>query len=229
MISASPARARMHGGPPHQGSSSVDAARPHPTNNGSVLLIQNSVLPPISATLKERTTEAHRRLEARAAMGDEFVPDTVFSMFLLAMYLFLDRVEPALERFDHAWRTFKPTLRDRAASDLVVLGPRLDRPHPTGVQVAAPSTLDEAWGYAYVLEGARLGGRMLVDRFRATHPQRPTSYLWSEADRGRWTDFRTRLDAATLRETIVVRAARTAFRDLEHCIEFVRSRQDAAR
>lgn len=94
-------------------------------------------------------------------------------------------------------------------------------PLAPGEKLEAPTAVDEAWGYAYVLEGARLGGLSLAEGFRRTFPDRPTSYLWSPADRGRWNDFRKRLDAATLSEMVVVDAARAAFQQLENCVDHV--------
>lgn len=167
---------------------------------------------PLIQQLRQQTADAHRRLEKRTRLDTPRVSNTDYELFMRVIHAFVLRVEPALESFPAAWRRFSPSLCDRAARDLDHLALT---PAPITESIRIPNDLDEAWGYAYVLEGARLGGRMLTRGFRSSDPDRPTRYLWSTEDEGRWADFRARLAEADAHEERVVNAACAAFADLE--------------
>ncbi len=68
------------------------------------------------------------------------------------------------------------------------------------VRVPAPATgaTSQAWGLAYVVEGSRLGGRVLLVRLRQAGVDHPMDFLQGEgADTGaRWTRFLAALRAA---------------------------------
>ena len=125
---------------------------------------------------------------------------------------------------DWALRRKTPWLDD----DLLALGapPAPDRPVPALVGG------EDVAGACYVMEGATLGGalvvRALVGRGGAPPPHRFfTSY---GADRGAmWAAFRRHLGAAALDEQRTVAAARRTFRCFEHaCLEPARTASTAA-
>jgi heme oxygenase len=51
------------------------------------------------------------------------------------------------------------------------------------------------WGALYVLEGSRLGGKLLARRLQAAQPGAPMHYLDHAADQGLWPGFLQRLES----------------------------------
>lgn len=84
--------------------------------------------------------------------------------------------------------------RDALRADLLALG----CPVPTSLPVAAPTTAGWCWGAAYVLEGSRLGGQVLLRRLRAAQPEAPANYLGHAAEPGLWPGFLQQLEAGAM-------------------------------
>ncbi len=102
-----------------------------------------------------------------------------------------------------------PALR----ADLADLGEALPlpRPLPGGVDGQLPSA-PWCWGALYVIEGSRLGGRILARRVASGQPDAPLRYLDAEAAPS-WPVFLARLDqqAATLAWAPMLAGAQAAF------------------
>ncbi|MEM7488374.1 MAG: biliverdin-producing heme oxygenase, partial [Pseudomonadota bacterium] len=110
------------------------------------------------AILRAATDGAHRRVDALAA-GLDLSRTADYRAFLLAQATALLPLEDALRDGGFAtvcpgWRPRTPALR--AAID--ALGGRT-APGPAVPHGASPAAL---WGIAYVVEGSRLGGRLLA-------------------------------------------------------------------
>ncbi len=137
--------------------------------------------------------------------------------------------------FDQVWRVTEPdawavltkkipeisTLRDERCllldDDLAALGGR--GPKPKLADAVAIVTASQAAGALYVLEGARLGGRLIADRLRkAGHPLGSPGYRFFGDLRDdvaiRWRQFRSLVDAVpwtTTECTSACDAARATF------------------
>ncbi|NIJ09099.1 heme oxygenase [Sphingomonas vulcanisoli] len=140
---------------------------------------------------------AHSALRAATAGRHENV-DAHFGRFDLADrdgYIgFLEahaRALPAVEAV-LAGLAEVPPLRPRAAllaDDLAALG----RPMPAALDLPPPADAAEAFGYAYVIEGSRLGGSMLA---RGVPESLPKAYLNAGHLPGEWRAFGAALDDA---------------------------------
>jgi len=99
--------------------------------------------------------------------------------------------------------------RHALGKDLAQLGCALPSPAP----LAKPSDNAACWGIAYVLEGSRLGGRVLARRLREANPQAPTRYLEHGNVAVLWPGFLARLerDAARCAWESMLAAAETTF------------------
>lgn len=86
-----------------------------------------------------------------------------------------------------------PARRRREAlhADLTALGCSVPMPLP----VTASASAGWCWGAAYVLEGSRLGGQVLLRHLRAAQPEAPAHYLGHAAAPGLWTAFLQQLEA----------------------------------
>ena len=159
--------AMIDAGAKERGTVDATALRPtHPTS--SSLRFGTSA----RAHLKAATDPVHERLDADLSAFDlaDFVQ---YGRFLVIHAMALPPLEEALAAGDRiGFRTRCPDwaggARTRALrDDLMGLG--LSPPRPLAV---ADADDVEAWGVAYVLEGSRLGGRVLARRAAAgSHPQ----------------------------------------------------------
>ena len=99
------------------------------------------------------------------------------------------------------------------AQDLTSLGlPPPERSHP-----ALPLSEPEIWGALYVLEGSRLGARVLVERARSSPDDRiraATRYLAHGEGQRLWQSFLVQLEGSiSVRESpdIIIMGAKAAF------------------
>ncbi len=103
--------------------------------------------------------------------------------------------------------------RRRSAAILADLEALGDVPPPAVASVPLHSRA-QAWGVLYVLEGARLGGQILLRRVRASRDpavRRATAYLSHGADQRFWPQFLVALDAASAPEAAMAEGANAAF------------------
>lgn len=134
--------------------------------------------------LRDRTREEHEATEAAFAPFDLENIDH-YRAFLTAHAMALPRLE--LRVTGLGWQGWHPRY-PRLADDLAALGIPLPAP-----MIAFSVTPVTAWGVQYVLEGSRLGGRLLAQ----TVPHGlPTRYLAPDPDMSaRWQAFCVALDA----------------------------------
>ncbi|CCE22587.1 biliverdin-producing heme oxygenase [Methylotuvimicrobium alcaliphilum] len=145
--------------------------------------------------LKERTRDSHRRLDRNSMLRsllDNGLTESVYGDVLQAMYAFYAAVEPQilayLERsalpFDYRERVKLPLL----ANDLS----RLDR-KPVPPVETMPDLIQDAELIAalYVLEGATLGGQMIVKSLTSKHAGLPVEFYtgYGTFTQQRWREF----------------------------------------
>lgn len=117
-----------------------------------------------------------------------------YRQFLQAHAAALFSLESALERagIDPLLSDWPARRRgDALRADLLALGAELPMPLP----VSAPASAGWCWGAAYVLEGSRLGGQVLLRRLRAVQPEAPANYLGHATEPGLWPGFLQQLEA----------------------------------
>ena len=144
--------------------------------------------------LRTATAPLHEQVDAAYA-GFGFDQPGGYRRFLRAHSRVLGSLEVALEQAGITallddWPS--RVRRQALAADLQTLGDPLPVPLPA-LQLPDPAS---CWGAAYVLEGSRLGGRVLARRLHLIDPRAPTRYL-EHGDVGRlWPGFLERLEAA---------------------------------
>ena len=85
----------------------------------------------------------------------------------------------------------------------------LGLPMPPPIDFPALSSEDELWGAAYVIEGSKLGGAMLLKRVPTDFP---STYLAFQGPKGAIKAFMDRLDSANdVNRERAVDAARSMF------------------
>lgn len=138
--------------------------------------------------LREATSPDHLATEAAFAPFDIPLRDD-YRRFLIAHAMVLPRFELGVT--GQGWRDWQPRL-PYLADDLAALGEDLP------VAMLAPKMSPvAAWGVQYVLEGSRLGGRLLAARLPADAPSR---YLAPATDMSaRWQAFCAALDEEAAR------------------------------
>ncbi len=139
-----------------------------------------------------------------------------YERFLKAQAGGVFHIELALEPFAQAFADLDIRWTSRAAA----FGDDLYRLRALAEGIPGPLPvhgIEQALGMAYVLEGSRLGGRMLARQIRATPGMQdaPLAFLDHPSDAGFWQSFVDKLDAVPLDEThwpLVLEGAETAFR-----------------
>lgn len=135
--------------------------------------------------LRDRTREEHDATEEAFAPFD-LADISHYRAFLTAHAMALPRLE--LHVTGLGWQGWLPRY-PRLADDLAALA--IPLPAPMITFSVSPVA---AWGVQYVLEGSRLGGRVLSDRVPDGLPR---SYLSPDADMGRkWQAFCAAFDDA---------------------------------
>jgi heme oxygenase len=137
------------------------------------------------AILRARTARSHDQVDA-AFSEYSFGDEGSYRQFLLAHAHALAPAEVLLSR-----KGGLPVWRPRTAllaEDLADLGARLPLPLSFEVHPHPAS----AWGVHYVLEGSRLGGKLLADRVPASLPAR---YLRAIHEPGEWRATRGAIEA----------------------------------
>ncbi len=162
--------------------------------------------------LRQATAAAHRSLDARLAGFDL---ETVYGYrrFLEASAAALLPLEEALE--DSGVERIFPDWRERSRSSAIKAD--LDRLHGVASPLGriGPLNRNAVLGVMYVLEGSRLGAKLLL-RSIAGHPliEDATDYLSHGAGKALWRSFLLRLEGESVTsddETEIVTGARGAF------------------
>ena len=155
----------------------------------------------LRAHLKAETSQTHQALDERLG-GLPLETRCGYVDFLTVIALATLPLEGHLEAYGMArllpdW----PARRRTAAiiADLTRLA--IVTPAPIGTQALEPLSRDaHLWGMAYVLEGSRLGGRVLLNRLAKGAPTEcldATAYLTHGQSAGHWPTFLQALAAAT--------------------------------
>ena len=143
------------------------------------------------AALRAGTAPDHERLDGLFAGFDLSAP-AGYRDFLTAHARALPAVESALDAAGFAALLPDWPERRRAAAlaaDLADIGGIPPAPLP----FATPADPAAAWGVAYVVEGSRLGGKLLSRRVGTGLPK---SYLATAQAPGAWRNFLQSLDKA---------------------------------
>lgn len=157
--------------------------------------------------LRAATADLHAEVDARFS-GPFDADENAYSAFLTALARVVGPLERALEQGGVARLVSDWPLRRRADAldrDLALLG--ISMPTASTIDV----TRDEArlFGRLYVLEGSRLGGRLLVKRARENADPRvraATNYLGHGEAADLWRGFLQRLEGS---EAVAASPART--------------------
>ena len=148
----------------------------------------------LRARLRQATAPLHEQADT-AFSGFAFEHPGDYRQFLRAHCRVLSAAEIALENAGIAellddWP--RRVRRHVLLADLAELGSN----PPVALEVPELSDIACCWGVAYVLEGSRLGGRVLARRIRETNPTAPVRYL-EHGDVARlWPTFLARLEHA---------------------------------
>lgn len=145
--------------------------------------------------LKTRSAELHHQVDAAFSAFSLATPEG-YRRFLLAHALALWPLEQQLEASgveqlldDWPQRRRSTALR----TDLHLLGVEPSPPPATSPTRSA----GWCWGALYVLEGSRLGARLLSQRLQAAQPGAPMHYLSHAQGEGFWQTFLQRLHNQT--------------------------------
>ncbi len=146
------------------------------------------------ADLRAATAAHHDRLDM-AFSGGAFRDRDGYARFLIMQALVLPSAE-ALLAGSREYRTlpdWDSRFRSAAlAGDLARLGLPMPAPHALDVNAALPGS---AAGVAYVLEGSRLGGRLIAQKLtQAGMGDMPTAFIAHGAEARHWQSFRAWLD-----------------------------------
>ncbi|WP_288938238.1 biliverdin-producing heme oxygenase [uncultured Sphingomonas sp.] len=140
------------------------------------------------ATLRKATAADHDAVDA--GFGVFRLDDaTDYGLFLVAHAQALHVVETAL-----AGDSTLPAWRPRAAllaADLAALGLAMPASAPAPA-IARLDDPDGRWGALYVIEGSRLGGRVLA---KTVPSALPTAYLAAVHEQGEWRTLLAAIDA----------------------------------
>lgn len=148
----------------------------------------------LRARLRAATAPFHERVDAAFA-NFSFAQPGGYARFLRAHGRVLGSMEVALEQAGITGLLDDWPARVRRHAllvDLATLGssPPISLPPPELPDIAS------CWGAAYVLEGSRLGGRVLARQLHQLDPTAPTRYLAHGDVAKLWPSFLTRLEAA---------------------------------
>ena len=163
--------------------------------------------------LKAGTADLHARTDDLfGRIG--FDTPAQYALFLIVQYEAFDEVEKLVAPYSARLQALdlQGAARGEALlADLRNLGVTVAVPAP---EPDAFASLDEAAGAAYVLEGSRLGGRMLARMIRARLPEAPLSFLDYPSPPGFWQAYIRKLDEFTVeknRWAVILSGAIRAF------------------
>ncbi|MBA1275196.1 biliverdin-producing heme oxygenase [Stutzerimonas azotifigens] len=166
---------------------------------------------PLRSRLKAATSGLHERVDR--GYGDfRLETPTGYRDFLLAHARAVIPAEEALEQAGIVslvpdW--LQRRRRDALRLDLLQLGEAI----PTPLHVPRSTSAAWCWGFAYVLEGSRLGARVLSRIVESQQAGLPLRYLGQGSDQPLWPRFVDMLETAAQEQPFdeVAEGARAAF------------------
>lgn len=183
------------------------------------------------AELRRETRDAHDRLERELDVPARCRTADGYAALLLTFRSVHAPLEAAIAACPAADRVL-PDWRSRVKTgwldeDLAALG--VDRPGPS-VDVAPLPSAEDVLGTAYVVEGATLGGALIVRQLQEAFPEPPPHRFFSSYGPRRgaqWRAFRVQAEAAHaggLDTGRIVDAARRTFALFERCTDLAVAR-----
>lgn len=157
--------------------------------------------------LRHRTTEAHARIERALPSFEASLTPVLYMRVLVAFYGFYAPLEPLCQRavgqatagLDLAGRAKTPSL----AADLVALGhtPSSVLALPRCTALPSVTSMSEALGALYVMEGATLGGQIIsrhLDRSLQLHGHDGAAFFsgYGNQTREMWRRFNLHVESA---------------------------------
>ncbi len=182
--------------------------------------------------LRSQTHDLHDRMEAydlsKLMLSPEVTP-AGYAAFLASHYRLLAALEPRLDAF-FAAQGGEPPYRSAGkhqhiAADLAALGAPLPEPLAAD-DLPAFETTAQAWGAAYVIEGAAMGG-MVLHRALSQRPQLAQLPAFSYLGGGgqppvvRWQSFCEQIAAHVVDEAdqqAALAAARATYEAMGRCL-----------
>ncbi|MEN0108429.1 MAG: biliverdin-producing heme oxygenase [Pseudomonas sp.] len=140
----------------------------------------------LGANHHQQVDDAFSQLGVETAEGyRQFLQAHAAALFALENTLEKNSVATLLDDWPERRRS------DALRADLLALD------CPGSMALTLPETVSPAWcwGALYVLEGSRLGGKLLARRLQAAQPGAPMHYLNHAADEGLWPRFLQRLES----------------------------------
>ncbi|EWC42306.1 biliverdin-producing heme oxygenase [Stutzerimonas stutzeri] len=146
----------------------------------------------LRARLRQATAPLHEQVDAAFSSFGLDHPDG-YCRFLRAHSRVLSATEIALEQAGmEKWLDDWPArVRRHALLDDLA---ELNCPPPAPLQVPGLNDIGSCWGAAYVLEGSRLGGRVLARQVRKSDPAAPVRYLEHGEVSRLWPTFLVHLE-----------------------------------
>ncbi len=146
----------------------------------------------LRARLRQATAPLHEQVDAAFSDFSLEQPDD-YRRFLRAHSRVLSAAEIALERAGFAALLDDWPLRVRRHALWADLA-ELECPSPAALSIPSLNDFASCWGVAYVLEGSRLGGRVLARRVRQANQTVPIRYLEHGEVARLWPAFLARLE-----------------------------------
>lgn len=176
---------------------------------------------PILSDLRSGTAQSHENLEAQIGIDELCQNVGSYRKLLEDFYGFYVPIEAHLQSIEgwdaHGFSWTERTKIEMLRSDLRALGltPAAIDALPVCQETPRPSTLEGAFGCAYVLEGSTLGGRSItaiLDRSGIPTGARSFFASYGEAVGQKWREFCAMLQALDPSESpTVVREAAATF------------------
>lgn len=187
---------------------------------------------PFLLRLKTGTDLHHRQLEAQALLQNLMLPTVTqkqYCTYLNLMHQVLNSYERTILPLLTEWL---PWLIVRPSS--ILIKQDLEDLHPNGLQKlpsfnidASKISLPDAWGFAYVIEGSKLGGKMIEKHIKKTldiQDNLGTRYLNGSglSTSTQWKEFLQQLNlyaACNVCEDEVIRGAILLFTSIHQYFE----------
>ncbi|WP_138754298.1 biliverdin-producing heme oxygenase [Paenibacillus sinopodophylli] len=184
--------------------------------------------------LREETAPNHDQIESNPyakAIMNQTLSQEEYTLYLEKFYGFIKPAERIIAQLS-GWGEFKSSLGERAKApllerDLLVLGKSAEQinelPECSGLPEL--TTVAQAFGYMYVIEGSTMGGQIITKQVRkflplAEQENKGTEYFnaYGTETRAKWAEFRGVIEQSVASEEAaqqVIDSAKDTFNTLE--------------